>query len=186
MGQNVKIDVGVYFQNSQFICLDDHCWIDRGVMILAGADRSQRPRRHIPNRTFPVEKGIVHIGKRVHVGSYCIISGIGGVYVSDECGFSSGVKAFSFSNHFRSDEFPANQSYHFGPLVEHERTFMIEGPIFLDTNVGVALNAVLLPGVTIKKNSFVAINSVVSTSFEENSLIAGNPAKRVKDRFKPE
>ncbi|ETR65886.1 MAG: galactoside O-acetyltransferase [Candidatus Magnetoglobus multicellularis str. Araruama] len=170
-------------QNPKFISLDDNCWIDKYVIILAGHDQSQRPRRYIQNKAFPIKKGRVHIGKSVHIGPYSLISGIGGVFISDECGFSSGVKVYSFSNHFRSDALPSDKQFHFGPLAEKERTFMIEGPIFFDKNVGVALNSVILPGVSIKRDSFIMINSVVTKTFEENSLISGNPAERIKERY---
>jgi acetyltransferase-like isoleucine patch superfamily enzyme len=183
LGNKVKIDVGAYFQNPRFISIDDNCWIDRNVIILAGADKSSRPRRSIPNDDFPLEKGMVHIGKKVHVAPYSIISGIGGVYISDDCGIASGTKMYSFSNHYRSDEFPSDHSFCFALFVEHSRQYMIEGPIFLGENVGVASNAVILPGVSIEKDSFVAVNSVVMSSFGENSLIAGTPAKRIKERF---
>lgn len=186
LGEKVRIDTGVYFQNPQYISLDDNCWIDKGVMILAGADKSSRPRRFVENNLFPLTRGMVHIGRNVHIGLYSVISGIGGVYISDECTFSSGVKVYSFSHHFRSDEFPSDKNFGFGSLIEYDKQYMIEGPIFMDRNVGVALNAIILPGVSLEKDSFVAINSVVMSSFKENSLIAGNPAKRVTDRFKIE
>ncbi|MDM8553301.1 hypothetical protein QUF75_01035 [Desulfococcaceae bacterium HSG7] len=186
LGKNVIIDVGVYLQNPQFISLDDNCWIDRGVIILAGADKTQRPRRYIPNKMFPIEKGMVHIGKKVHIAPYSIISGIGGIYISDECGIASGTKIFSFSNHYRSDEFPSNRNFRFALFVDHSSQFMIEGAVFLDNNVGVASNSVILPGVSIGHDSFILLNSVVTSCFKENSLIAGNPAKRIKARFKTE
>lgn len=183
LGKNVKIDVGVYFQNPEFISIDDNCWIDRGVIILAGPDRSERERRYIPNPRFQLERGMIHIGKNVHIGSGSIISGIGGVYISDNCGVSSGVKVFSFSHHYRSSKEPWNNEFIFSPLVPHPSQYMIEGPIFMGENVGVALNAILLPGVAIERDSFVMINSVVKTSFDENTLIEGNPARRIGDRF---
>lgn len=106
IGKNVGIEDGVYFQKPEFISLDDNCLIDKGVIILAGPDKSNRPRRYISNSMFHLERGGVHIGKNVHIAPHCLLSGIGGLYISDECGFSSGVKVYSFSNHFRSDEFP--------------------------------------------------------------------------------
>lgn len=183
LGKKALIDQGVYFQNPQYISIGDFCWIDKGVIILAGPDNSPRPRRYIANEDFPLEKGMVHIGKFVHLGPYSIISGIGGVYVGDECGLASGVKIFSFSNHYRSDEHPSDRRYPFALFVDHDRQYMIEGAVYLGHNVGVALNTVILPGVSIGRDSFVAINSVVFSSFAENSLLAGNPAKRVKSRY---
>jgi acetyltransferase-like isoleucine patch superfamily enzyme len=186
LGKDVLIDRNVYFQNPQYISIDDNSWIDQGVMILAGPDSSGRPRRYVENPDFPAEPGTVHIGRSVHLAPYCIISGIGGVYISDECGISSGTKVYSFSNHPRSDEYPSDRSFHFGPLVAHERQFMMEGPVFLGENVGIALSAIILPGVSIGPHSFVAIQSVVTGSFAANSVIAGNPAERVRARYRDE
>ena len=183
MGKDVRIDCGAYFQNPQFISIDDNVWIDRGVIILAGRDKSTRPRRILENATFPLEEGAVHIGKNVHIAAQCIISGIGGTYISDNCSLASGVKLYSFSNHYRSDEFPSDREIKFAILVDHDQQYMIQGPVFLGENVGVAVNVVILPGVTVKRESFVCINSVVTESFEPNSLISGNPAKRIKARF---
>jgi len=185
LGHDVKIDVGVYFQNPRFISVDDYCWIDRGVMILAGPDKSSRPRRLISNNTFPLEKGMVYIGKRVHVAPYSILSGIGGLYISDDCGIASGARIYSFSNHYRSDEYPSDRKYCFALFVEPLRQYMIEGPIYLGENVGIASNVTILPGVSIERYSFVAVNSVVTKSFAENSFISGNPSKRIKERFEP-
>ena len=186
LGSNVLIDCGVYFQNPEYISIDDNSWIDRGVIILAGPDRSTRARRSIPNQDFPLADGEVHIGKNSHIAPNCLISGIAGVYLSDECNLASGTKVYSFSHHYRSDESPSDRTVVFGPRVSGDRQYMIHGPVFVGRNVGVAVQAVILPGVSIGDNSFVAINSVVHSSFGENSLVAGSPATRLRDRFKAE
>jgi len=186
IGKNVKFEPGVFLQNPAFISIDDNCWIDRGVIILAGADKSNRARRLIKNSSFPLERGMVHIGKHIHIAPFSIVSGIGGVHISDGCSLSSGVKIYSFSHHYKSNEFQSNREVCFSPLVDPEKQYMVEGPVFLGENVGVALHSIILPGVSIGNDSFIAINSVVNSSFAENSLIAGNPAKRVKSRFKTE
>jgi len=186
LGHSVRIDTGVYFQKPEFISIDDNCWIDKGVMILAGLDKSNREKIVLKNRDFKGEPGVVHLGKNIHVGPGGIISGISaGIYVSDDCGFSANCKLFAFSHHYRSREHPENSEIHFGPMVPHDRQCLIEGPIFLGRNTGVALNAVILPGVSIPENCFVAVNSVVSKGrFKPNSIISGNPAKTTDNRFK--
>jgi len=183
LGKNVLIDCGVYFQNPKYISIADNAWIDRGVVILAGPDESDRQKRRLKNLDYPLSGGEVYIGKNVHIAPYCIVSGISGVYVSDNCCFSASVKVYSFSHHYRSDKMPGDIRFNFGSRVFHNRQMMIEGPIFIGANVGIALNAVLLPGISIHKNSFVSINSVVTKSFEANSFISGNPAQRIKARF---
>lgn len=52
--------------------------------------------------------------------------------------------------------------------------------ITIEDNVWITMNCIILAGVTIGKNSVVAAGSVVTKSQPPNSLIAGNPAKVVK------
>ena len=140
----------------------------------------------IANDDFPLSAGEVHIGKNVHVAPYSILSGIGGLYVSDNCSFSAGVRVYSLSHSYRSDEEPWNREVYFCSRVADELQFLIEGPVYLAENVGVALNAVILPGASIGRDSFVAINSVVASGrYEENSLLSGQPAERTGSRFPP-
>ncbi len=185
LGKNVIIDTGVCFQNPYFISIDDNCWIDKNVIILAGLDKSAREKVVLKNKEFKGVPGTVHIGKNVHIGPGCIISGISaGVYISDDCGFSANCKIYAFSHHYRSRKDPRNQKFHFGPMVPHNRQCLIEGPVYLGLNTGIALNSVILPGVSIPDNCFIAINSVVSLGkYSSNSIISGNPAHKIDDRF---
>ncbi len=185
LGARVMIETGVYFQNPEYIHIDDNCWIDRNVMILAGIDNSEREKILLKNPDYPGEPGVVHIGRNIHVGPACTISGISaGVYVSDDCCFAANCKIYAFSHHYRSGKDRGNARIHFGSMGPAERQCMIEGPVYLGTNTGVALNAVILPGVSILENSFVAINSVVRHGrYVPNSVLAGNPAEKIDDRF---
>lgn len=184
LGKNVRIDVGVHFQKAEYVSIDDNSWIDRNVLILAGPDNSKRERKNIHNPDFTLNKGEVYIGKFAHVAPNCILSGIGGIYISDNCGIASGARAYSFSHHYKSLNDTSNKNVAFSPMLDQVNQYMIEGPIYLGENVGVGLNAVILPGVSIGKDSFVAIGSVVYSSFPENSFVQGMPGKRVKSRFK--
>lgn len=186
LGKDVKIDTGVYFQNPNYISINDNCWIDKNVSILAGIDCSNREKIKLENKNFKEESGVVYIGKNVHIGLGCIISGISaGVYISDDCGFSANCKIYAFSHHYRSRKEPSNTAIHFGPMVSEDRQCLIEGPVYIGANTGAALNSIILPGVSIPENCFVAINSVVDLRRHvKNSILEGNPAKRSGDRFK--
>lgn len=184
LGRNVKIDTGVYFQNPQFISISENCWIDKNVVILAGLDRSSREKIFKRNTKYPGLPGEVFIGKNVHIGIGSIISGISsGVYISDDCGFSANCKVYAFTSHYRSEKDPANRDFCFGPMVRHERQAIVEGPIYLGVNVGLALNSVILPGVTIESDSFIAVNTVVTRNIQRNSICSGNPGQVIKKRF---
>ena len=53
-------------------------------------------------------------------------------------------------------------------------------PITIEDNVWITMNAVILPGVTIGRNSVIGAGAIVTKSVPPNSLVAGNPARVIK------
>ncbi|MDO7976757.1 2,3,4,5-tetrahydropyridine-2,6-dicarboxylate N-acetyltransferase [Oceanotoga sp. DSM 15011] len=53
-------------------------------------------------------------------------------------------------------------------------------PVIIEDNVLVGANAVILEGVKIGKNSVIAAGSIVTKNVEENTVVAGVPAKKIK------
>jgi len=51
------------------------------------------------------------------------------------------------------------------------------GNITIEDNVFIGARALIMPGVTIGKNSIVAAGSIVTKSIPEGTIVAGNPAK---------
>jgi acetyltransferase-like isoleucine patch superfamily enzyme len=185
LGENVRIDVGVHFENPERIFIGDNSWIDRGCVILAGVDESTREKILVPNDDYDGPPGSVSIGSEVHIGVGGLLSGISsGIQIGDGCTFSAGCKIFAFSHHYRSGANPGDDRFGFGSMIPHDRQCMIEGPITLGRNTGVALNSVILPGAAIAENCFVAVNSVVHKgSYPPNSMLSGAPAQRIGPRF---
>ncbi|MBY0145903.1 acyltransferase [Neobacillus niacini] len=68
-------------------------------------------------------------------------------------------------------------------ILAHDASTMKElhytkvGSITIEDNVFIGARALIMPGVTIGKNSIVAAGSIVTKSVPENSIVAGNPAK---------
>jgi len=60
------------------------------------------------------------------------------------------------------------------------RPLVSKGPVVIEDNVWVGEGVSILPGVTIGKNTIIGTNAVVTKSFPENSVIAGNPARLIK------
>lgn len=56
------------------------------------------------------------------------------------------------------------------------------GAVTIEDNVFIGARALIMPGVTIGKNSIVAAGSIVTKSVPENSIVAGNPAKVITSK----
>jgi acetyltransferase-like isoleucine patch superfamily enzyme len=54
-------------------------------------------------------------------------------------------------------------------------------PIIVGRHVLICANAIILKGVTVGDNSIVAAGAVVTSNVAANTIVAGNPAKKIKD-----
>lgn len=181
MGSGVVIDVGVYLQNPQFISLDDNCWIDRGVIIMAGAPGAGRVTLYKKNESFSLGEGEVYIGKNTHVAPNCVLSGIGGIYVGRNSGVASGSMIYSFSHHYRnlSDKDDTHQ-YSFTPKARADQQAMISGPIVIGDYCAIGLRSVILPGATIERGSWIASGALVSGVVDGQSVVSFDHEHRIK------
>ena len=178
-GKSLQIDEGVIIQGAIDMYIGDNVWIDKYCILMAG--KVSIPSEQVKvklNKNYKYNEGELHIGSNVHIAPQCIIQAHGGVSIGNNCGFSSGVKIYSLTN---LPDSPNGDIIHFSPL---GNPYYLSSQISISENVGIALNSIVLTGATIEKNSFVAPNSVVMVTVKENTFASGNPAKKVKDRFK--
>ena len=66
-------------------------------------------------------------------------------------------------------------------LAPRQRPLYSKGPIIIGDYVTIGENCVILPGVTIGNNSVIGANSVVTRSIPPFSVVAGNPARVLKE-----
>jgi len=59
---------------------------------------------------------------------------------------------------------------------------LVRRPVRVSDNVWIAMNAIILPGVTIGEGAVIAAGAVVTKSVAAWSVVGGNPAKAIKRR----
>ncbi len=65
-------------------------------------------------------------------------------------------------------------------IVKEEKS---DGSINIGDDVWIGANCIILKGVTIGEGSVIGAGSIVLNDVEPYSIVAGNPARKVKDRF---
>jgi acetyltransferase-like isoleucine patch superfamily enzyme len=66
-------------------------------------------------------------------------------------------------------------------LAPHLRPLYSKGPVIIEDDVWIGENVTIMPNVTIGKGCIIGANTVVTKSFEEYSIIAGVPAKLIRN-----
>lgn len=54
------------------------------------------------------------------------------------------------------------------------------GKIIVEENVNIGMNATIMPGVRIGKNSIIGFGSIVTKNVEPNTVVAGIPARKIE------
>jgi len=78
---------------------------------------------------------------------------------------------------------PKARSNHFKDIcrIGHTKDYNLRSrPVVIGDNAWIGFGACIMKGVTIGKNSIVAAHTVVTHDVEENTIVAGNPAKIVR------
>jgi Acetyltransferase (isoleucine patch superfamily) len=115
-----------------------------------------------------IQKGAT-IGKNCKISSHTFICE--GVHISDNCFVGHGVM-------FTNDLFPRATNTDGSPQTEEDWS-LIETHIHRGVSIG--SNATILCGITIGENALIGAGSVVTKNVPANTIVAGNPAKFIKN-----
>ena len=112
----------------------------------------------------------IRIGNNVGIGEYAYLGGAGGLEIGDDC-----IAGQYLSCH------PEN--HEFGHLDQPiRRQGVTRKGIRIGSNCWIGSKVTILDGVSIGKGSVIAAGAVVTSSFPDNSIIGGVPAKLLKSR----
>jgi maltose O-acetyltransferase len=111
----------------------------------------------------------IGFGDYVSINRYSILHGDGGITIGDHVLVGPRVTIYSQNHSYSDREVPIDsQGY-------------VRKPVVIGSNVWIAANAIILPGVTIGDDVIVAAGSVVSRDVADGTIVAGNPAKVIRE-----
>ena len=107
----------------------------------------------------------IHLGKNVFINSGCRFQDQGGIYIGDNVLIGHNV-VLATLNHNENPK---------------KRGNLIPAQIKIGNDVWVGSNAVILSGVTIGDGAIIAAGAVVTKDVGENTIVAGVPARYIRD-----
>mgnify|MGYP004713372751 FL=1 len=120
-------------------------------------------------RLFPpfyTDCGInITLGKNVFINACCKFQDQGGIEIGDNVFIGHSVVIATLNHDINVET----------------RTDMTPKRVKLGNNVWIGSNVTILPGVTIGDGAIVGAGSVVTKDVLKNTIVAGNPAKNIKE-----
>lgn len=105
------------------------------------------------------------LGKDVFINRNCFFVDLGGIYIDDGALIAPNVNLISV-NHFEDPE--------------HRKDVMLKS-VHIKEKAWIGAGAIILPGVTVGKGAIVGAGSIVTKDVPDNVIVAGNPAKKIRD-----
>lgn len=165
------ISEGVFIDFPENVSVGSSVWLDKGVILITG--KSSRPNINRKGETSSIGK--LTIGDNAHVGIRSILQAHGGITIGDSFTSGSDAKIYTLSN----DVYLSENGTH---NADKEKLYYRENNIEIGNNVWCGMNTIILAG-PIGNNVFVQPNSVCYSAIEENAVVSGNPAIKIKSRF---
>jgi len=158
IGENLQISRNSKFYGISRISIGNNTRIDDFCVISAG-------------------EGGIEIGEYVHIAVYVSMQGNGKITISDFAGVSSRSSIYSSNSDYSGRHLAC-------PNVPSNFSYSVEGDVILCKHSLVGSGSIIMPGVTLKEGSVVGALSFVKNDCEEYSIYAGNPAMKIKDRYR--
>jgi maltose O-acetyltransferase len=109
----------------------------------------------------------IFIGEHVFLNVMCTIIDCSEVHIGHHVMIGPVVQIYTAAHHLQAES--------------RIQGWEVAKPIVIEDNVWIGGGAILLPGVRIGRNAVVGAGAVVSRSVQANTVVAGNPARVIRE-----
>lgn len=160
---NIRLNHGVYLDEGVYLHASPNgIEIDQNTLVMHGAVLHVYNFRNIPHAG-------IRIGKDSLIGEYTVIRGQGGVSIGNRVYTSPFTQIIAVNHRFEDPDRPFT-----------EQGITAEG-IIIEDDVWIGAGAVVTDGVRIGKGAVIAAGAVVTKDVLPHTVVAGVPAKIVKE-----
>lgn len=152
LGENVIFEKGVLVFHPQNIRIGNNVYVGHNT-ILKGYHQNE-----------------MLIGDHTWIGQNCFFHSAGGIRIGKAVGIGPYVKIISSSH--KNDDLSL-------PILFHELVFK---EVVIEDGADLGIGTIVLPGVTIGEGSVVGAGSVITRDIPPFHIVAGVPAKIIKER----
>lgn len=110
------------------------------------------------------------VGNNVSVQPNCYIDAEGNIDIGDNVSIAHGVSILSSTHNYEKLDMPIKEQ---GCTVR---------PVVIENDVWIGAKATILAGITVSSGAIIGAGAVVTHDVGKNQIVAGVPAKKIKER----
>lgn len=152
IGGNVVFEAGVLVFHPETIALGSHIYVGHGTIL----------KGYYNNR--------MEIGDGTWIGQLAFLHSAGGIFIGMHVGIGPGVKILTSAHDVDADV---------DAILRSPIRF---APVRIGDGADIGTGAILLPGITVGEGAQVGAGAVVTKDVAPRSIVAGNPARYLRDR----
>jgi acetyltransferase-like isoleucine patch superfamily enzyme len=171
--KNNKINLDIYVKHPKNIFLGKKCKILSNVTIIAGNKGIILGNNITLNRYVYLEatKGKIIIGDNTEINNFSRLDGRGNIVIGSNVLIGPKVEIITYQHKYLNKN----------KLIKEQGDIVKD--IVIEDDVWIGAGSIILAGVTIKKGAVIGAGSVVTKDVNEYEVIAGVPAKKIKERI---